>query len=250
MEWRGEGLIIRTRRHGEGNAVVDIFTREHGRYVGLVRGGNSRRQRPTLQTGNMVTAVWRARLAEQLGVMTAESLHPYSAEVMDDDVLLTGLQGLCAHLQLTSERQAYTRLYDVVQIVLSALPERDIWLPLFVRFELALLEETGFGLDLSHCAVSGTKETLTHVSPRSGRAVSAEVAAPYIERLLPLPRFLQNLEISAPSLAPLALVPLEDVLAGLQLTGHFLERRCYAPHDLVLPPARARLIDRLKRITA
>ncbi|MBE8191372.1 MAG: DNA repair protein RecO [Alphaproteobacteria bacterium] len=244
MEWRSEGLIIRTRPHGEGNAIVDIFTREQGRYVGLVRGGNSRKQRPILQSGNMVSALWRARLSEQLGVLTAENLHAYSAEVLDNNILLTAMQSMCALLQMTPERHAYARLYDAVQVLLSSLSNLSadddgaFWLPLYVRFEMMLLEEIGFGLDMEACAVSGVKEGLTHISPRSGRAVCAEVAAPYGDKLLPLPSFL---------LLDNAAVSKGDVLAGLALTGYFLERRCYTPNQLTLPPIRARLINILKK---
>ena len=144
---------------------------------------------------------------------------------------------MCALLKVVPERQAYPRLFDTVMVLLEALENRQVWLPLFVRFELALLEEVGFGLDLSACAATGTNEDLTHVSPRSGRAVSREAAEPYAERMFGLPAFL--LSADAPADA-------DDVLQGLSLTGHFLERRVYGADTSGLPAARARFVEILR----
>jgi DNA repair protein RecO (recombination protein O) len=146
---------------------------------------------------------------------------------------------MCAMLQVTSERQAHPRLYDTVMVLLEELGEAEVWLPLLVRFEMALLEEVGFGLDLSCCAATGVTTELTHVSPRSGRAVSLTAAQPYLDQLFDLPNFLLNAQAEA---------PLEEILAGFTLTGHFLERRVYLPNQLVLPPARQRLIDNIRRL--
>ena len=235
--WTADAVILDRRAHGESSAIVDFFTRDHGRYSGLVRGGNARRLKPALQPGNMVQASWRARLSEHLGTATIDPGRAYAAEVLNDQVLLAGLSAMCALLKIVPERQAYPRLFDTVMVLLEALENRHVWLPLFVRFELALLEEVGFGLDLSACAATGTNEDLTHVSPRSGRAVSREAAEPYAERMFVLPAFL--LSADAPADA-------DDVLQGLSLTGHFLERRVYGADTSGLPAARERFVEILR----
>ena len=235
--WTADAVILDRRAHGESSAIVDFFTRDHGRYGGLVRGGNARRLKPALQPGNMVQASWRARLSEHLGTATIDPGRAYAAEVLTDQVLLAGLSAMCALLKIVPERQAYPRLFDTVMVLLEALENRQVWLPLFVRFELALLEEVGFGLDLSACAATGTNEDLTHVSPRSGRAISREAAEPYAERMFVLPAFL--LSADAPADA-------DDVLQGLNLTGHFLERRVYGVDTSGIPAARERFVEILR----
>ena len=223
--WTAEAVILDRRAHGESSAIVDFFTRDHGRYGGLVRGGNARRLKPALQPGNMVQASWRARLSEHLGSTTIDPGRAYAAEVLTDQVLLAGLSAMCALLKIVPERQAYPRLFDTVMVLLEALENRQGWSPLFVRFELALLEATG------------TRDDLTHVSPRSGRAVSREAAEPYAERMFVLPAFL--LSADAPADA-------DDVLQGLSLTGHFLERRVYGADTSGLPAARERFVEILR----
>lgn len=238
MQWEAEALVLAARAHGESSAIVDVFSREHGRFAGLVRGGNSRRLRPVLQPGNMVTATWRARLSEHLGIMTVDAGRAYAAEALSDRKLLAGLTSLCALMQVTPERQAYPRLYQTVQIVLAAMEDDALWPVLLARFEMALLEEIGFGLDLSCCAATGVIEQLEYVSPRSGRAVSREAAQPYLDKMFVLPQFL---------LDPAADADAEDVKTAMQLTGHFLERRVYLPNGIKMPPARERLMDILTR---
>ena len=238
MQWEAEALVLAARPHGESSAIIDVFTREHGRFGGLVRGGNSRRQRPVLQPGNMVSATWRARLSEHLGIMTVDAGRAYAAEAMSEPLLLAGLSSLCALMQVTAERQAYPRLYDTVQVVLAEMDTPDVWLPLLARFEMALLEETGFGLDLSCCAATGVVDDLGFVSPRSGRAVSREAAQPYLEKMFVLPEFL---------LDPKAEADAADIRHAFVLLGHFLERRVYLPNGMAIPAARERLMDVLNR---
>ena len=238
MQWEAEALVLSAQPHGESSAIVDVFSRQYGRFSGLVRGGNSRRQRPVLQPGNMVVAHWRARLSEHLGTMTVDAGRAHAAEAMSQPLLLAGLSSLCALLQVTAERQAYPRLYETTQIVLAGMDETELWLALLARFELALLEEIGFGLDLSACAATGQVEDLTHVSPRSGRAVSREAAQPYIDKMFALPQFL---------LDPAAEAEVSDIRHAFELSGHFLERRVYLPNNLKMPPARQRLMDMLAR---
>jgi DNA repair protein RecO (recombination protein O) len=238
MQWEAEGLVLAARNHGESSAIVEVFSREHGRFAGLVRGGNSRRLRPILQSGNMVVATWRARLSEHLGTITVDAGRAYAAEAMTDAKTLAGLTSLCAALQITPERQAYPRLYDTLLLVVAALDDEALWPPLLARFEMALLEEIGFGLDLSCCAATGVVDELEYVSPRSGRAVSRAAAQPYLDKMFVLPQFL---------LDPSADASADDVQKAMVLTGHFLERRVYLPNGLKMPPARERLMDMLAR---
>ena len=238
MQWEAEGLVLAARTHGESSAIIDVFSRAHGRFGGLVRGGNSRRLRPVLQPGNMVVATWRARLSEHLGTITVDAGRAHAAEAMSDAKTLAGLTSLCALMQITPERQAYPRLYDTLMLVIAAMDDADTWPALLARFEMALLEEIGFGLDLSCCAATGVIEQLEYVSPRSGRAVSRDAARPYLDKMFVLPQFL---------LDPSANASDEDVQKAMELTGHFLERRVYLPNGLKMPPARQRLMDMLAR---
>ena len=143
MQWTADALIVDCRSHGESSAIIDVFSRQHGRYMGLVRGGNSRRLRPILQPGNMAQVTWRARLSEHLGTMTLDAGRAYAAEALSDPLLLSGVSSMCAMLQVTSERQAYPRLYDTVMVLLEELGEAEVWLPLLVRFLMAMLEING-----------------------------------------------------------------------------------------------------------
>ena len=238
MQWEAEALVLAARPHGESSAIVDVFSREQGRFAGLVRGGNSRRLRPILQPGNMVVATWRARLSEHLGTMTVDAGRAHAAEAMADAKALAGLSALCALMQITPERQAYPRLYDTLMLVLGAMDDEVMWPVLLARYEMALLEEIGFGLDLSCCAATGVVDELEYVSPRSGRAVSRAAAQPYLDKMFVLPQFL---------LDPSADASDEDVQKAMELTGHFLERRVYVPNGMKMPPARQRLVDMLAR---
>jgi DNA repair protein RecO (recombination protein O) len=173
MNWAEQGCVISARPHGETSAVLELFTRAHGRYLGLVRGGRGRRMRPVLQTGNFLEAQWRARLAEHLGTFSVEPVEMNAARMIDDPLRLAGLTTLAALTQLVPEREAHERLFDAFEIVLTALKGSDHWPALLVRWELGLLEELGFGLDLSTCAATGSSNELAYVSPKTGRAVSS-----------------------------------------------------------------------------
>jgi DNA repair protein RecO (recombination protein O) len=237
MQWSDEGVILGVRPHGETSAVVELFTRQHGRHLGLVHGGRSRKLRPVLQTGNHVDATWKARLAENLGHFAIELRRGFAVQVMDDAAALAALTSMAALARLLPERDPHPNLYEVTLFVLGFLDEREMWPALVVRWELALLEELGFGLDLASCAATGTTEDLTYVSPRSGRAVSAAAGAPYKDRLLALPHFLAR-----PSSAPVTVAHLR---AGFQLTGYFLDVRVLRPRAIDMPEARARLLSYL-----
>jgi len=237
MEWTDEGIVLSVRPHGETSAIVELLTRAHGRHLGLVRGGRSRRMRPVLQPGNAVRATWRARLAEHLGLMTIEADHAYAASAMNDRVALLALSSACSLARLLPERDPHPEVHARLERLMAALPQSDVWPALLVAWETALLADLGFGLDLSACAATGATDDLCYVSPKSGRAVSAAAGAPYHEKLLTLPPFLVREEVP-PARA--------DVCAGLRLTGHFLEKWILGPGEMRLPDERRRLLERLE----
>jgi DNA repair protein RecO (recombination protein O) len=239
MNWSDEGVILSVRPHGETAAVVELFTRAHGRHLGLVHGGRSRKARPVLQIGNHVDVTWKARLSEHLGHMSLELQHGYAAPAMESAKALAGLSALCTLARLMPERDPHPNLYEVTLFVLGYLDDDEVWPALLVRWELALLEELGFGLDLTQCAATGGNDGLIYVSPKSGRAVSASAGEPYKDRLLPLPQFLLAGRQSH--------VTVEDVVRGLALTGHFLETRVLQPRGEEMPEVRHRLAGLLER---
>lgn len=238
MQWADEAIVLSVRPHAETAAVVEVFARNHGRHLGLVHGGRSRKARPVLQIGNHVDVTWRARLSEHLGNFSLEPRRAFAAEVMDDPAALAGLASLAALARQLPERDPHPNLYEVTVFVLSFLDDASVWPALMVRWELALLDELGFGLDLSCCAATGATTDLVYVSPRSGRAVCARAGEPYKDRLLALPAFL--VDRAAPA-------PRHDAMAGLHLTAHFLEARVFSPHGQPMPAARLRLREVLSR---
>ena len=236
MEWSDEAIVLSSRAHGENGAILELLTREHGRHAGLVRGGASRRVKPTLQPGNSVHVQWRARLEEHLGSFTCELARARAGELMDSRERLAGLNAFTAILGAAMpERQAHAQVFLGAEILLDAMVAHDAahWLPLYVRWEAGLLEDLGFGLDLSECAATGSKNDLIYVSPKTGRAVSRHGAGIYADRLFRLPRFLLDSGADTPEQA--------ETAAGLALTGHFLLERVLRPHGKELPQARLRL---------
>lgn len=247
MQWDDEGIVLGAKKHGESSVIAEVFAKSHGRHKGLVRGGTGARTRGTLQPGNSVRAIWSARLAEHLGTYQVELSHPYAAEVMTSKVKLAALASVCALASATlPEREPHDDIYAATVLLFDLLADEATGeregASTVVRWELGLLAGLGFGLDLSSCAVTGVTQGLTHVSPRTGRAVSREGAGDYAERLLTLPAFL-----TAP-LSGAADIPPGDLAAGFALTGHFIERHMLYPVNQTLPPARERFIDALGRI--
>ncbi len=241
MDWTGEGYVLSVKKHGETSAIIEVFTRDHGRHLGLVRGGVSRKLRPVLQPGNKIKLEWRARLSEHLGYFTVEGLNGRAAELMNDRLSLAGLNSICAVSRETlPEREAHSGVYDAFEILIDNLHDKDIWPALYIQWEAGLLAAMGYGLDLSRCAATGATENLTHVSPRSGRAVCQEAAEPYLDKLYPLPGFMQPFSRRNDKR-----VTPEDVEAGLRLTGYFLETRVQWGVNRTLPEARARMIGML-----
>jgi DNA repair protein RecO (recombination protein O) len=235
MEWSDDAIVLSSRAHGESGAILELLTRDHGRHAGLVRGGASRRVTPTLQPGNSVHAHWRARLEEHLGSFTCELARARAGELMDSRDALAGLNAFCAVIAAAMpEREAHAPVFVSGVVLLDAMLAHDAahWLPLYIRWEAGLLEALGFGLDLSECAVTGAKNDLIYVSPKTGRAVSRDAAGIYANRLFGLPQFLMDA----------AAAPVDgDIAEGLRLTGHFLLERVLRPHGKELPAARLRL---------
>jgi len=241
MEWSDEGIVLGVRRHGEAHALVELMTAAHGRHLGLVRGGASHKMRPILQPGNGVRAGWRARLDEHLGYYAIEGTRLRAERLMRSAAASYGIQTLAALLRLLPERDPHEEIYRALAAIADHLDEPGLASGLIVRFELALLAELGFGLDLSHCAASGEESELVYVSPKSGRAVSSKAGEPWKERLLSLPAFLRG-DDKRPSPG--------DIAAGFALTEFFLARRVLEPRGLALPEARASLIAALAREAA
>jgi DNA repair protein RecO (recombination protein O) len=237
MDWRDEGILLSMRPHGETSAIVEVLTARHGRHMGVVRGGASRKMAATLQPGTGLSLEWRARLDDHIGSITVEPLKS-RAHLLADRLALAGLMSVCVLLhEALPEREPHPALWRKTLELMDVLGEAG-WTSAYLRWELCLLEEIGFGLDLTTCAVTGATEGLAYVSPKSGRAVTARGAGNWADRLLPLP---EGLDGDGP-LSPQA------VLIGLQLTGFFLDRELRPVlHDRPLPEARSRLVDLLAR---
>ena len=237
-QWRDAGFVLAARPHGEKAQIVELLTGEHGRHLGLVRGGQSPQRRSVLQPGNEVVALWRGRLAEHLGTMACELVRAHAAPLLDDPDRLAGLAAAAALLSATlPEREPHPIVFASFAALLAALAEARDWPARYVAWERDLLAALGFGLDLSRCAATGTTADLAYVSPKSGRAVSRTAGLPYHAKLLPLPAFLW---CSAPATAA-------DLALGLELTGYFLLHHLLLPQQRSLPPARAHLLSRIKR---
>jgi DNA repair protein RecO (recombination protein O) len=237
MEWQDEAYILGVRPHGETGGVVELLTHSHGRFAAHVAGAASRRMKPFLQPGSRVRASYRARTADQLGSAQIEPVGAGASALFDDPLALAGLGAAAALAQgALPEREPHPGAFLALEALEAAFLLADVWPAVFVRFEIGLLEELGFGLDLSRCASSGVCEDLLYVSPRTGRAVSRDAGALYRDRLLALPPFLLSSQVR---LAP------GDVAHGFALSGHFLQQSVFSPLNRPLPPARERLIDRL-----
>jgi DNA repair protein RecO (recombination protein O) len=235
LHWSDEGIVLGFRRQGESSVILELMTRDHGRHLGLVQGGRLRRMQPVLQAGNSVHAVWRARLDEQLGNYAIEGGALRAARYLGSPMALYGIATLAAHLRLLPDRDPHPALFDTASILADHLEDPQVAPALFVKFELMLLADLGFGLDLSKCASTGRTEDLIYVSPRSGRAVSREAGEPYRAKLFELPPFLR----AAPSdQQPEA----AELAAGFQLTGHFLDAYIYEPRGKPQPNERRRFV--------
>ena len=239
IEWSDEGTILAARRHGESAAIVDVFTQNHGRHAGLVRGGGSRRNAALIQPGGHVAVTWKARLEDHLGTFTIEPLRSRAATLMSDRIALAGMNAVTALLiACLAERDPHPALYHATGLLLDLGPDPDLWPLAYLRWELTLLDDLGFGLDLTRCAVTGATDGLAFVSPRTGRAVSAAGAGDWADRLLPLPPVLRGEgDADGPALR-----------SAFETTGHFIaERLRRDTSDRPMPGARDRLIDLICR---
>ena len=223
MEWTDDGIVLGVRRHGESSAIVELLTREHGRHLGLVRGGAGSRMRPLLQPGNSVRAVWRARLDEHLGMYAIEGTRLRAASLLSASHAVYGVTHLAALARLLPERDPHLEIYEMLERALDDFDDAGEAAVHLVRFELAMLGELGFGLDLDNCAATGETADLVYVSPRSGGAVSRDAGEPWRDRLLRLPPFLRRDESRANGCSN------QDLLDGFQLTGLFLLRHVLEP---------------------
>jgi DNA repair protein RecO (recombination protein O) len=239
MQWIDEGIVLGVKRHGESSAIVELMTPEHGRHLGLVRGGSGSRMRPTLQPGNTVSATWRARLDEHLGNYTIEGLRSRAGLILGASHGVYGLTHLAALTRLLPERDPHRDVYEALEGMLDRLDDPERAGPLVARFELMLLSELGFGLDLTQCAATGGTLDLAYVSPKSGRAVSREAGEPWRDKLMQLPRFLLEDHEEKPSAT--------DVANGFEITGFFLARHLFEPRGLPVPDARRQFIAAILR---
>lgn len=242
MEWRDQGILLAVKRHGENAAILELFTPGHGRHAGVMRGATSRKIAPILQPGAQLDVTWKARLADHIGSYTVEPLRSRAAMVMADRQALAGLNAVCALLLYAlPERETHLPLYQRTEALLDVLDEAAIWPLAYLRWELALLEELGYGLDLSACAVVGTANDLSYISPKTGRAVSRAGAGEWADRLLPLPSCLLGGNDHS----------LIEILQGMDVTGHFLRKSlAEGAQGKPLPEARQRLVDFLARRSA
>ncbi len=236
MEWNAPGIIVAVTPYGEGDAVASVFTEAEGLYRGLARGGLSRARASTWQVGNLVEARWVARLADQLGSFTGELVHPAAALAMQDALSLSILSSACAVADgALPEREPHGSVFGgLLRLIAHLRPGMDS-AAAYVAWEVALLADLGFGLDLTRCAVTGETEGLAFVSPRTGRAVCGSAAGLWKERLLPLPGFLTGG----------AGADWAGVADGLRLTGHFLSRDAFGARHRSVPAARVMLHDRV-----
>ena len=241
IEWRDQGAVLAVRKHGETSVIVDVFTENHGRHAGVVRGGISRKMTPHLQPGGQVSLTWKARLEDQLGSFTFEPIKSRAAAVMSDPMALSALNSITAMLAFAlPEREAHGYLYVDSMSLLDKLGVDPNWPLDYLQWELSLLEELGFGMDLSSCAVTGELDELIYVSPKTGRAVSRKGAGEWADRLLPLPQCMLGQ----------ASLEYREIARGLETTGHFLTWFANEMGDKPMPVARDRFIDRLLKSAA
>jgi DNA repair protein RecO (recombination protein O) len=241
MQWDDAAFVLAARRHGEHGLIAELLTREHGRHLGFVRGGQSPRLRALWQPGNEVAAHWQGRLPEHLGHFACELVRAHAARLLDDADRLAALAAASALVAAAlPEREPHADVFAAFGRLLRALDSRSDWPQAYVGWECELLAALGFGLDLGRCAVTGAAEDLAWVSPRTGRAVSRAAGLPYRDKLLVLPAFLWRGGTAGP----------DDVAAGLRLTGWFLARHVFEPQGRSLPEARGLFEDRLRRPAA
>lgn len=234
MQWNDNAIVLSVRKFSEHGAVVTLLSRKHGLYTGVCKSALGKRKRGIYQPGNWVNATWKARLEEHMGTLDCELEKPVAALVMQDRKALAGLNAICAMIPLAMhERDPHPNIYDAAQRVMEKLVSAEGWAVEYIAFELTLLRDAGYGLDLGRCAATGKTDDLLYVSPKSGCAVSAQAGEPYKDKLLPLPAFFN---VQAAELA-------EELRKGFELTSYFLNHWLLQPHGGRLPAARTRLVE-------
>ena len=231
--------MLGTKQHGETSAILEVITRTHGRHLGLVKGGRSRKMNAVLQPGNSVIAEWWARLDEHLGSFRVEAVEFNASQIMLDPLALYALQLASSHIRLLPERDPYPALFDIFELLVGNFENKMITGELMVRFEMRLLEAMGFGLDLSRCAATGSREKLVYVSPKSARAVCEEAGKPWKDKLLVLPEFLLK-KSGRPS-------DFAEIKNGFILTGYFLARNVWNARGIEPPKVRDGFIEILAK---
>ena len=239
MEWRDQGILLSARRHGETSAIIEVFTPERGRHAGIVRGGTSRKIAPILQPGAQLDIAWRARLEDHIGAFTVEPVRSRAALAMRDRLSLAGLNAVTGLLAFAlPEREAHPPLYRRTEALLDLLGQGDLWPLAYLQWEISLLDELGYGLDLSACAVTGRTSGLVFVSPKTGRAVTREGAGEWVDKMLPLSPVLRGEGDASDA----------DIALAFKTTGYFLERHLARDlGDKPLPEARARYVEAFSR---
>ncbi len=241
MQWNDSCILLSASKYGERAGVIGLFSRAHGIHRSISKNAYTSKQRGLYQPGNIAEVEWKARLAEHMGSITADLQRPIAPLLLDDPLALDALGSICSLLQrFIHEREPHPALYDRTEALLTHMAAGHVWQPYYVKWELALLAELGYGLDLSECAATGQTHELVYVSPKSGRAVCREAGAPYAEKMLALPAFLIS-DAAAEEVDEACLYH------GLTLTGYFLQQWVATPHHMQLPDARYRLAERLEK---
>jgi DNA repair protein RecO (recombination protein O) len=242
MQWTDDAVILGTRRHGENSVIAEVMTRARGRHMGLVRSGRSKTMQPVLQPGNLVEITWRARLEEHLGDFRVEPLKSRAGALMESAVSVYGVQAIASLLRLLPERDPHPHLFETLNVILDHLDDPLDACELYIRFEIAMLNDLGFGLDLTQCAATGERFELIYVSPKSGRAVSRVAGEPYADKMLKLPAFLSDGSRKAANL--------ESMADAFSLTGYFLQRHVYEPRGIKMAEARDGLREAMLKAMA
>ncbi len=238
-EWEGPAIAIFARRHAENDAILEVFSKEHGRVSGYVYGGASSKKRAFLEPGQVLYLHWSSKAANQLGYFEKIEIQSPKSVSMSDGASLNAISTICSLLHFgLPEAMPYPQLFDGTVILLSAIENTIDWQSSYVRWEAGLLSDTGYGFDLSVCALTGTQEDLKWVSPKTGRAACASAGEPYKDKLLALPPFLLSHENA---------IEKGDIADGLALTGWFLERDLLAQAFQTMPESRARMIYAIGR---
>ncbi len=238
MEWRSDGILLATRKHGETSLIIDTFCPGHGRYSGVVKGGASRKFAPILQVGAQLDLTWKARLQNHLGSFKVELIRARTVHAMSDRVLTAGVISVSTILsKVLPERQPYDSFYRTTEDLLDLLSQPNVWPLAYLHWELELLTVLGYGLDLSKCAVTGSTENLRYVSPKTGRAISEKAAGQWVPKLLHLPSIIIKGSDNS-----------DGISDGLKLTGYFLKKKVFNEFSVRSPVSeRQRFVDLLSQ---